>query len=153
MLDKPRDRQKEQLITQLISGAEIVFSDEAENHPSQYPQLLYSEIYRVFKINGDPKEWRKDKKVADFTNEFFYGCRFGKDVLPTLRDRNKYLSYGFCIGARKHYHYFNDKGIYMLKTFIDQTIEVLESCTEEYEFRKKMFEQYQVPLQKDLFRN
>jgi hypothetical protein len=32
-------------------------------------------------------------------------------------------------------------------------MEVLKDCEEEYEFRKKMFEKYKVPLQKDLFRD
>ncbi len=153
-LVKPKDKKKESEIVQLISGEVAVISDKIERYDSQYPMEMYEHLYRVYKLKGDPKAWKKDKKCADFTNEMFYAGRFGKGVLQTLREKNKYdSSKGYCERARKHYYHLNSTGIHMLQKFISQTVDALKLCTEEYEFRKYMFALYKVPYQQDMFRD
>lgn len=149
-------RKNEPEIATLISGKRIdlsVLASEIQNHPSQFKQELYNEIYRVFRISGDPTEWHKDKRVADFTNEFLYSSRYEETVLPALRAKNKYDPTKYCTRFNKHYQYFTNEGIARLQTYISQTMDVLADCVDEYGFRKAMFEKYKVPLQKDLFRD
>jgi len=148
-------RKNEPEIVTLISGKQIdlVLASGIQNHPYQFKQELYNEIYRVFRIPGDPTVWHKDKRIADFTNEFLYSSRYEETVLPALRAKNKYDPTKYCTRYNKHYQYFTNEGIARLKTYISQTMAVLEDSVDEYGFRKAMFDKYKVPLQKDLFRD
>ena len=151
-----RKKKKEPSIVTLISGVQVdlnILTSRVQNHPPQFSQELYNEIYRVFHISGDPKQWHKDKRVPDFTNEFLYSSRYEEGVLNALRARNKYDPNQYCTRYNKHYQYFTADGIIRLQLYLSQTMEVLKDCEEEYEFRKKMFEKYNIPLQKDLFRD
>jgi len=149
-------KKKEPAIVNLISGKQVdlnILAATPQNHPPQFSQELYNEIYRVFHISGDPTMWHKDKRVADFTNEFLYSSRYEETVLPALRAKNKYDPTKYCTRYTKHYQYFTKDGIIRLQIYLSQTMDVLKDCFEEYDFRKKMFEIYKVPLQGDLFKD
>jgi len=147
--DKYLDRQNEKI--KLISGVEIslkkareILISIAQNHPTQFDLVFYTEVFKILNLDGDPSNYFKPREVADFTNEIIYG-RFDKNILPTLQRMNNFV--GYCVRARKHYHFFNEDGIRNLQIYINQAIVVMQESTSYYEFRIKMFERYKVPYQ------
>jgi len=153
--DKYLDRLNEKV--KLISGVEIslneirrVITANLQSHPSQFVLDFYIEIYRLMGWKDrDPSSYIKPKEVADITNEVIYG-RFSKDILPTLQQMNYYV--GFCVRAHRHYQFLNKDGIAQLSTYIDQAISTMKDCETYYQFRIKMFKEYGVPYQTELFR-
>jgi hypothetical protein len=140
-------------IIDLISGGQLdltVLASEIQKHPPQFFQEYYDEIYRVYLLKGNQKDWRKEKVCADLTIQCVYS-RFKKDVLPTIQLQNKYK--GYCEREHRYYQFLNPDGITMLKTFINDTLVALQDSNSEYEFRKIMFERHGVDRQLDAFKD
>ena len=138
-------------IIELVGGGKLslsVLASLPQKHPSQFTLEYYTPVFRILNLDGDPSEWNKPKEVADFTNEVIYG-RYEKDVLPTIRLHNKYI--GYCIREHKNYKFLNEKGLFMLQTFIHEAIDTLSECDTYYQFRIKMFEKYKLPYQIEIF--
>jgi hypothetical protein len=151
--DKNLDR--ESLKRKLLSGeitlkqAGSVISYHLKKHPSQFMVEFYAETYRLLGITDkDPAKFFKPKIIADITNETIYG-RFDNEVLQTLQQVNFYT--GYCIRANKHYQFLNDEGILQLQEFIQQSISLMKSCANYYEFRKAMNREYGISYQTRLF--
>jgi len=145
--DKALDRHNEKI--KLISGVEIdlqVLSKEFQRYDSQYSIDFYGPVFRLLNLSGDPGCFadRFKKEIAAFKNEVIWS-RFPKDQINELRRINKYKGYY----TRRFWHYqgLNEQGLALFQVIMQQTIEVMEGCTTNYEFRKKLFEKYQVPYQ------
>lgn len=147
-----KNKNKPEIIN-LISGKQLnlsVLASEIQKHPPQFFQEFYDEIYRVYQLKGNPKDWRKEKICADLTIQCVYS-RFKKDVLPTIQLQNKYK--GYFEREHRYYQFLNADGIIMLQTFINDTLVSLHDSTSEYEFRKLMFDRHGVDRQLDAFRD
>lgn len=128
----------------IINPGQLVLSSP-KPHRVTFPQAYYKNIYRLnsWKVT-DAKIYRKSWKVAIWTIELIYG-RFTKETLPQLQQKNPYVTPG--VRRFKHFQYLNENGQQMVESFIEQMIEVMETCTTWYEFREKMFENYGIPYQ------
>ncbi|AMR33673.1 hypothetical protein A0256_20685 [Mucilaginibacter sp. PAMC 26640] len=159
ILDKGSDRSldRDNLKHRLLGGGEFsiaeikkVLSENIQNHPPQFVSDFYIEIFRLLRLDGNPRDFIKPKEVADFTNQVIYS-RFNKEVLPTIQAMNKYV--GYCIRLNKNYQYLNNEGVKQLRVYIDQAIETMKESTTHYQFRQSMFKKYNLPYQVDLFPN
>lgn len=133
-----------------LIGGTIIYPNQLilslpKPHSVTFSQAYYKNIYRLnnWKVS-DAKIYRKSWKVATWTIELIYG-RFTKETLPELQHRNPYVSPGH--RRFKHFQYLSEKGQQMVELFIEQMIEVMETCNSWYEFREKMFEEYGITYQ------
>lgn len=159
-LKRKRQKAKEiqlQEIIELQSGlrvsiGEIVLSQKRP-YEAQFPNEVpfYSEIYRVLGLQGNPNDYHKPRIVADWTNEIIYG-RFDRLVITKLKALNPTLAGSFH-RKDKHFQYLNGEGLKYLVQFRDEAIALMKTFAngEGYAFRKKLFEEYGVPYQTDLF--
>jgi len=121
----------------------------AKMHAVTFPQVFYREMFRLkgWKITG-ANVYRKPWVVAKYTNEVIYG-RFTSEILMAIRLQNPYVDAG--VRRFKHFQYLNELGQKKLEQFIDEAVAVMEDSTTWYEFRVKMFQEYGLPYQMDLF--
>lgn len=121
----------------------------AKIYKATFTQDYYREIFRLkgWKVEGT-SIYRKPWLVAKYTKEVIYG-RFTKDILRTIELQNPYIVPG--IRGFKHFQYLNEQGQNKLEQFISEAVEVMKDSTTWYEFRVKMFNQYKLPYQMDLF--
>jgi hypothetical protein len=147
--DKALDRHNEKI--KLISGVEIdlqVLSKEFQKYDPQYTTEFYAPVFRLLNLSGDPSSFvdRFQREIAIFKNEVIWS-RFPKGQINELRRINKYKGYY----TRRFWNYqgLNEKGLALFQLFMQQTIDTMAmpECTTNYEFRKKMFEKFQVPYQ------
>ena len=142
------DKKKEAIIIQLVGGKTIqlgVLAPDWQSHDPQYTVKFYTPVFRLLNITGDPSSFkdRFRKEIAYFKNEVIWS-RFGKEM-DELRRKNKYGGYY----VRRHWHYqgLNDNGIVKLQQFIGEATDVMNDCSEYYEFRQRMYKEYGVPYQ------
>jgi hypothetical protein len=152
--DKSLDNQLDKI--KLLSGVEIsikeiegVIAANLETYPSKFHQEYFIEMYRINNWKDkNPKDYFKPLIVGKYINETIYS-RFNKDVLPTLQQLNPYV--GFSIRMHKHYQFLNEAGIAQLENFISDAIRIMKTCDTQYEFRVKLFNEFAVPYQIQLF--
>lgn len=158
IIDRGSDEQLDQLnlVYELLSDGRLdkaslkIIANEVQRHPSQFYLKYYEELYRLLRIERDPKVYYKPRIIADITNEVIYG-RFEKSILPSLRIRNNYVAY--CIRANKHYQLLTSEGILILQNFISESIEAMIECTDYYQFRLLMFTRHGVPYQTEMYKS
>lgn len=152
-----KDEQEKEFERLALLGASSISLDAiksfvlltAKAHQVTFSQEYYREMFRLkgWKIQG-ANIYRKPWLVAKYTVEVIYG-RFTKDILMAIQLQNPYIVAG--VRRFKHFQYLNEAGQSKLEQFIDEAVEVMKNSTTWYEFRVKMFEQYSVPYQMDLF--
>lgn len=140
-----------------ILGAGRISMDDVKNfvlvtakmHRATFPQVYYKEMFRLngWKIQG-ANIYRKPWQAAKYTLEVIYG-RFTRDILLVIQLQNPYIVPG--VRRFKHFQYLNAEGQMKLEQFIDEAVEVMQESSSWYEFRVKMFEQYGLPYQMNLF--
>lgn len=143
------DKKKEALKIHLADGRVIdinVLASEWQSHDPQYTVKFYTPLLRLLNLPGDPSSFtdRRNRKIADFKNQVIWG-RFEKEQMDTLRRKNKYGGYYI----RRHWYYqgLNDNGILKLQQFIGEATDLMNDCTDYYEFRKRIYKEYGVPYQ------
>jgi len=94
------------------------------------------------------RSYQKPAIAAKIINETIYS-RFGKDIVDYIQEKNPYVSY--CIRRHKHYKFLVEKGIILLEQFVSQAIQVMDESNSVHEYRVKMFTQYNVPYQMNIF--
>jgi hypothetical protein len=121
----------------------------AKMHAVTFPQVFYKEMFRLkgWKVTG-VNVYRKPWLVAKYTKEVIYG-RFTREILMAIQIQNPYIVPG--VRRFKHFQYLNELGHEKLVQFIDEAVVVMKESTSWYEFRVKMFQQYGLPYQVDLF--
>jgi hypothetical protein len=94
------------------------------------------------------KKFRKPRIAPITIIELFYN-RFPTGTLQYMHEHNRYV--GYCIRRTKNYKLLNEDGIRKLERLIDEANTLMPQCEDYYEFRKRMFENFQVPFQIELF--
>lgn len=146
-------RKREAEVVELRSGFTItigeinaIVSGTHYEYESMFPNDIpfFSEIARLSDVKFDPKEYIKPAFVGRLICEVIYN-RFDKSVLPALRAVNPAYTNG--IRPRKLYHHLTLEGILLLERYRDDAIDIMKACSNLYEFREKLFQQYGVPYQ------
>lgn len=152
--DKSLDRHLTKI--ELLSG-EIIDLNElnvvSSSLHTYVPRFVNDYYVQIFRLNGwdIPENGIINEKphiVGKWTKEIVYG-RFNKQVLPTLEHLNPYVRIG--LRRHKHHQYLNEDGLKKLNIFIEEAISLMKSMSSWYEFRIKLYEEYGVQYQTDMF--
>jgi hypothetical protein len=152
--DAELDRKAEQKkLIQLIGGGFVDPLNFLLKIPKAYRRTILPEFYEhTFRLKGWPpenaKKFRKPRAMATYTNELLYN-RFHNDTVSAIEAKNPMVSK--LDRAFKHFQFLSDEAEARLEIFMIEAIKVMETCTEWYEFRQKMFKEHGVPYQMRLF--
>ncbi|MFI4954916.1 MAG: P63C domain-containing protein [Gammaproteobacteria bacterium] len=162
--DRNLDKENERI--ELIGGVGIsiklireTIAGRLNKYPAPFKQEWYDLIFKLNRNSNDvdpSHQWSaenaakfiKPSEVADYTNEIIYG-RFPEGILPVLQNLNPYI--GLNIRAHKNYQFLTEGGYQQVKDFIEQSLNMMKTCTNWYEFRVKYNRKYGVPYQIDVF--
>lgn len=155
--DKSLDKENE--IIQLISGKQTTLKEVKElknyitglrrSHSKEFIDEWYKEINRLNSwIKPESMLYQKPPIVAVWTNELIYG-RFPKEVLPTLQQFNRCTEIG--IRPHRHFQYLTEEGLVKLRTYINESIEMMKVSNTWSEFRFNYTKKFGLPFQLSLF--
>ncbi len=109
----------------------------------------------MYELNGwtklDPNNFIKPTCVSLWIKKYIY-ARFGADVLPSLLKKENPIIGGY-IRKYKLFQFFDERGLIMLETVIDQMISVMKKSKNWYDFELKYTKKYKLPVQLKLFRD
>ncbi|PWG78056.1 P63C domain-containing protein [Pararcticibacter amylolyticus] len=146
---------------ELLNGASFSIYDKKEEFKqfiAEKERNYEPKFSQFFRLLGDLFNWteeerrnfRKPRIVALTINEVIYK-RFPEGLLEYVQMHNRYI--GYCLRRTKNYKLLNDDGILRLEKYIDDANMIMPKCSDYYTFRVKMFEQFGVSYQMDLFRS
>ena len=154
--DTQLDRDNE--IIKLLSGKEVTLGEiksiqksiakSRQAYRPTYPQEYYKLMFKLCNLTLPPgKISYKPKIFARYTNEIIY-ARFSKEVLPMLQHLNPMVALG--IRKYKHFQFLTPEAYTRVQTYIQDSIQTMEECTEWYEFRLKYARKYNLSFQLNL---
>jgi|GEM_PF-1510964 len=129
----------------LVVGIREAYVALFDNSTDFFPQ-----VYRVYGIQGDPKNYRKPYKVSRILRRLIY-TRFQVEVLPALEHLNPVLPGGF--RRYKLSQYLNGDGKSMIIQFREEAEKMMSgfSALDWYSFEKSYCKIYKLPFQRSLF--
>lgn len=109
----------------------------------------YTNAFRLIGIDGNPKEYIKDKRVRRFTMDTIYNA-LPPEVLKELKDKNPFL---VKILRRKYklFQYLNAEGRQKVLDLRNSVNEISEDCKSLYEFQKVFGPKHGVAIQLRLY--
>lgn len=146
---------------ELLSGVQFNIFDKKEQfrlYVTEKEKNYEPKFSEFFQRLGDLANWtdeerkkfRKPQIAALTINEVIYR-RFPEGLLEYVHAHNRYV--GYCVRRTKNYKLLNEDGILKLEKFIDDANVVMPQSSDYYSFRIKMFEDFGVPYQIELFKN
>lgn len=158
---KSSDEALDQRLTEieLINGQSIdlkKLKDYIDGKIAKYARRFGQDFYaEIFRLNG----WaipasgviaHKPGVVGQITIDIIYG-RFPKEILPQLRQFNKYDEIG--MRMYKHFQLLSDDAGKKLDIFIADSVALMKQCKHWNEFVRKHAEKYGHPFQGSLFKD
>lgn len=134
--------------TTSIYNQNKIISELPVNHDPKFTGFFTSLARIANWTEEELRSYQKPAIAAKIINETIYS-RFGKDIFQFIQEKNPYVS--FCIRRHKHYKFLVEKGIVLLEQFVSQSIQVMDESSSVHEYRVKMFTQYNVPYQMNIF--
>jgi hypothetical protein len=117
-------------------------------HKKQFFQDWYKEIFRLNAWPIPEIIRRKPNIVSVWTIKYIYG-RFPKEIVPELQQLNGFGLLG--PKAQRHYTFLTSGGIEKLQLFLNQSFEMMKTCTTWKEFTSKYEKEYGYAFQLSLF--